>query len=192
MIEVVVDSIRVSLMSQHRLVVLKELHAERYLPIWIGTFEADAITVELQETPPPRPLTHDLLKATIEQMGGQIKHILINDLRNNVYYARIVIEHNGDMVEVDARSSDAIAVAIRGKSPIFVNETVMERAAIEPDEEIEGFLENELSEADAADFLGEFADEPPTEAAKVDESKLSAFADFLDTLDIDDLDESDE
>jgi bifunctional DNase/RNase len=176
MIEVVIDSIRVSLMSQHRIVVLKDMNSDRYLPIWIGPFEADAITTELQEMPPPRPMTHDLLKSIITELGGRVAHVLISDLRNDVYYARIVVEIDGKQVDIDSRSSDAIALAVRAKSPIFVADTVMEKAAIEPDDDVE----NEVIAGDV---------EPGTES--VDEGKLSAFADFVNSLDLD-LDEDDE
>lgn len=178
MIEVVIDSIRVSLMSQHRIVVLKDVNSDRYLPIWIGPFEADAITIELQEMPPPRPMTHDLLKSVIRELGGRVVHVLVSDLRNDVYYARIVVEVNGKQVEIDSRSSDAIALAVRVKAPIFVADTVMEKAAIEPDEDVE---------SDIIEEGGEAGDEDET----VDEEKLSAFADFVNSLDLD-LDEDDD
>lgn len=177
MIEVVIDSIRVSLMSPHRIVVLKDTSSERYLPIWIGAFEADAITVELQEVPQPRPLTHDLLKSVVREMGGRVVHVLINDLRQDVYYARIVVELNGRQIEIDSRSSDAIALAVRVKCPIFVADSVMSRAAIEPDEDVE----NEVVAG---------SDEPLPEE-EVDERRLSAFADFVNSLDLD-LDEDEE
>lgn len=176
MIEVIIDSIRVSLMSQHRVVVLKDTNSERYLPIWIGPCESDAITVKLQDMPSPRPLTHDLLKSVIQELGGRVVHILISDLRNEVYYARIVVEVAGDQIEIDSRPSDAIALAVRVDVPIFVADTVMDKAAKAPDEDIE----SETSAPSAAA-------EPPA-----DVKKLSAFADFLDTLDLDDLDENDE
>lgn len=170
MVEVNIDSIRVSLMSQHRIVVLKDSSGDRYLPIWIGPCEADAITVELQEVEVQRPLTHDLLKLAIKEMGGKVVHILIIDMRNDVYYARIVVEMEGRQLEIDSRPSDAIALAVRAKVPIFVSDMVMEKYGIEPDEDVE----NEVT--------------PPT--GRNDSERLSAFADFLDTLDLDDLDNS--
>jgi uncharacterized protein len=173
MIEVIIDSIRVSLMSQHRIVVLKDSDTDRYLPIWIGPCEADAITTELQELPPQRPLTHDLLKNVIREMGGSVVHILVSDLRNDVYYARIVVDVNGDRTEIDARPSDAIALAVRVKAPIFVADTVMAKAAIEPEEDVE------------AGALAEDSEE-------VDETRLSAFEDFVDNLDIDFGDDDDD
>ena len=174
MIEVIIDSIRVSLMSQHRVVVLKDANSERYLPIWIGPCEAEAITVKLQEVPAPRPLTHDLLRSVIGELGGKVVHILINDLRQEVYYARIVIDLAGEQIEVDSRPSDAIALAVRVSAPIFVADSVMDKAANEPDEDVEKEAASELL----------------TEGA--DETRLSAFADFVDTLDLDDLEDSEE
>lgn len=180
MIEVVIDSIRVSLMSQHRIVVLRDTNSDRYLPIWIGPYEADAITVELQEVPPPRPLTHDLLKSMIRELGGRVVHILISELRNDIYYARVVIEQDGKQLEIDSRSSDAIALAVRAKAPIFVAEQVMDKAGIEPDEDVEQEVVSEGTPATA--------DEDDED---VDETKLSAFADFVNSLDLD-LDEDDD
>jgi uncharacterized protein len=173
MIEVTIDSIRVSLMSQHRVVVLKDIQRERYLPIWIGPCEAEAITVKLQDMPTPRPLTHDLIRSVIREMGGKVVQVLINDLRQEVYYARIVVDVNGEQVEIDSRPSDAIALAVRVNVPIFVAESVMDKAAREPDEDIEK----------------EAASEGAPEE-KVDDKRLSAFADFVDTLDLDDLEDS--
>lgn len=172
MIEVIIDSIRVSLMSQHRIVVLKDSAGDRYLPIWIGPCEADAITVELQEMPPQRPLTHDLLKSVVRELGGKVVHILINDLRNDVYYARIVVDVAGKQVEVDSRPSDAIALAVRAKVPIFVADVVMDKASIEPDEDVEA--------------------ETPGGDEEMDTGRLSAFQDFVNSLDLDDLDDEEE
>jgi bifunctional DNase/RNase len=172
MIEVIIDSIRVSLMTQDRLVVLKDTNTDRFLPIWIGPCEADAITAELQQQPIKRPLTHDLLKNVIHDMGGHVVHIFINELRNDVYYARILIDVAGKQVEVDSRPSDAIALGVRVKVPIFVAESVMDRAAILEEEDIEN--------------------ETTVEATTVGEEKLSAFADFLDSLDLDDLEDNED
>ncbi len=175
MIEVIIDSVRVSLMSQHRVVVLKDINSERYLPIWIGPCEADAITVKLQDLPTPRPLTHDLLKSAIRELGGRVVHVFINELRQDVYYARIVVDLAGEQVEIDSRPSDAVALAVRANVPIFVAEAVMDKAAREPDANIE----NEAAHESGAN-------------AKVDDKRLSAFADFVDTLDLDDLEDSSE
>ena len=162
MIRVTVDSIRASLMSQHRVVILKEVDSERYLPIWIGPFEAEAITLELQQVELARPLTHDLLKAVITEMGAKVSHVLVSDLHDDTFYARIVLDNNGQPLEIDSRPSDSIALAVRAEAPIFVAESVMERAAITPDEGI----------------------------SCSDEENLSVFHDFVETLDLDDLDEN--
>jgi bifunctional DNase/RNase len=172
MIEVVIDSIRVSLMSQYRVVILKDVNSDRYVPIWIGPCEADAITIELQDMPPQRPLTHDLLKNVIRELGGNVVHIFINDLRSDVYFARIVIDVKGTQIEIDSRPSDAIALAVRVKAPIFVSDTVMERAVVEPEEDVERSAPPNLSE--------------------IPEDQLSAFKDFVNSLDLDDLDDEDE
>jgi bifunctional DNase/RNase len=137
MVEVKIDSIRVSLMSQHRVVILKDVESERYLPIWIGPYEAEALTVQLQEVEVARPLTHDLLKTLINEMGATILHVLVNDLRNDTFYANIILERNGEHLEIDSRPSDAINLAVRARVPIYVEESVMEHAAITPEDEAE-------------------------------------------------------
>jgi len=172
MIEVKIDSIRVSLMSQHRVVVLKEVDTDRYLPIWIGPFEADAITIQLQGVQVARPLTHDLLKSFIDQMGATISHIMVSELKNDTFFARIVMDVNGNSMEIDARPSDAIALAVRVNAPLFVAEEVMELASIIP--------ETGLSEAGSADD-----DAEPLSAEE--EEKLAPFREFIDELDLDDL-----
>jgi bifunctional DNase/RNase len=158
-------------MSQHRVVVLKEIDSDRYLPIWIGPFEADAITIQLQGVQVARPLTHDLLKSMIDQMGAKISHVMVSELKNDTFYARIVMDIDGKSMEVDARPSDAIALAVRVSAPLFVAEEVMEAASIVPEESLD---EAEL-EADA---------EPISEE---EEEKLAVFRDFIDELDLDDL-----
>ena len=135
MVEVTIDSVRVSLMSQHRVVVLRELDGERFLPIWIGPFEADAITIELQGVEVARPLTHDLLKSMITLLGAEVQRVVINDLNNDTFYARIVLDVDGDDIEVDARPSDAIALAVRCSVPLLVADHVMDKASIMPEED---------------------------------------------------------
>src|SRR3972149_477151 len=125
MIEVAIDSIRVSLMSQHRVVILKVRKSDRSLPIWIGACEADAITIELQGVEVARPFTHDLLKSVVTGLGARIKSVLINDLRNEVFYAQIILDVGGRRMEIDSRPSDALALAVRAKVPIFIDESVM-------------------------------------------------------------------
>lgn len=160
MVEVAIDSIRVSLISQHRVVVLRD-ESQRYLPIWIGPFEADAITIELQNVDVARPLTHDLLKATIQGLGASVSHVVVNGLSDNTFYASVVLDIDGRSMEVDSRPSDAIALAVRAKAPIYVEDSVMERAGIVPSKDIS--------------------------ASGEEEEDLSAFRDFVDTLDLDDL-----
>ncbi len=166
MIEVVIDSVRASLMSPHRMVILREPDQNRYLPIWIGGYEADAITIELLGRTVPRPQTHDLLKLVIDAMGARVSHVLVNDLRDDTFFARIVMDQNGRKVEVDSRPSDAIALAVRVKASIFVADSVMERAGIVPEEGLSEFVEGQ-------------------ELASGED--LSAFRDFVESLDLDDF-----
>lgn len=154
MIEVTIDSIRVSLMSQHRVVILKDGGTERYLPIWIGACEADAITIELQGVEVARPFTHDLLKSAIGQLGAKIKTVVINDLRNEVFYAQIVLDVNGHRLEIDSRPSDALALAVRAKVPIYVAESVMDKASITPEEDMsEGPSDEQLKSSPFKDLI---------------------------------------
>ena len=123
-----IESIRVSLMNYQRVVILKEKSSDRYLPIWIGPAEADAIAVQLQEVSVARPLTHDLLRSVIDTLGAVVNHVLVNDLSNDTFYARIVLDVNGGSMEIDSRPSDAIALALRTRAPILVEENVIDSA----------------------------------------------------------------
>ncbi|HOG46358.1 MAG TPA: bifunctional nuclease family protein [Anaerolineae bacterium] len=125
-------------MSHHRVVILRDLESEeeRLLPIWIGPFEADAITIRLQGQEVVRPLTHDLLKSVIEALGATLSHIVVSDLDEGTFYARLVCLRDGQEFEVDSRPSDAIALAVRAQAPIYVEESVLERAAITPSPDI--------------------------------------------------------
>lgn len=165
MVEVEIDSIRVSLMSQHRIVILKDAASERFLPIWIGPYEAEAITVSLQEMEVARPLTHDLLRNVLESLGAKVLRINIVDLRDDVFYARIVLRVDDREVEIDSRPSDALALAVRVHVPVFVEEAVMQEASTEPEKEVQG-------------------GETEGEADK----RLDVFKDFVETLDLDDID----
>lgn len=169
MVEVEIDSIRVSLMSPQRIIILKELDSERFLPIWIGPFEADAITLSLQELEVARPLTHDLLRNILVDLGAQVLQVNITELKEDVFYARIIITVNGREMEIDSRPSDALALAVRVHVPIFVAPEVMSEAGAYPEKEIEGRVAG---------------DEP--------DERLEVFKDFVDTLDIEDLDSSEE
>ncbi len=162
MIPVTIDSIRVSLISQHRIVVLKEREGDRHLAIWIGPYEADAITIALQGIRVVRPLTHDLLRNMIETLGATVSYIVVNDLRDDTFYAHIVLDVNGQEIEVDSRPSDAIALAVRVNAPIYVAEHVMEQAGIVPESSQE-------------------------ELTPEEEEKLSVFKDFVESLDLDDF-----
>jgi bifunctional DNase/RNase len=167
-----IESIRVSLMNYQRVVILREKASDRYLCIWIGPAEADAIAVQLQEVAIARPLTHDLLRAVIDNLGGQVNHVLVNDLANDTYYARIVLDVNGATMEIDSRPSDAIALAVRAKVPIFADEGVLDRAGVLLDKDGE-------------------AVERAERAVRVDPEeleKMSAFRDFIESLDLDDFD----
>ncbi len=168
-----IESIRVSLMNYQRVVILKEKSSDRYLPIWIGPAEADAIAVQLQEVAVARPLTHDLLRSAIEQLGGQVNHIIVNDLANDTFYARIVLDVRGDSMELDSRPSDAIALAVRAKVPIFAEEGVLDRAGVLLDKD------------------GEQVQEVPgtrRQIAPEELERMSAFKDFIESLDLDDFD----
>lgn len=177
MIETVVESIRVNLVTQNRVVILKEVQGERHLPIWIGDFEAQAIAMELQGLVSPRPLPYDLIKAVIGDLGATVDRILVTDLAQDVFYARIVISLDGRTVEIDSRPSDAIALAVRTHTPILVEESVMERAGVSLDGE-EGDAESDQGGSAAGATAGQ----------TVDDERLSVFREFINTLDLDDFD----
>ena len=158
MVEVTIDSVRVSLMSQHRVVVLREIDGERFLPIWIGPFEADAITIELQGVEVARPLTHDLLKSMITLLGAEVQRVVINDLNNDTFYARIVLDVDGDDIEVDSRPSDAIALAVRCSVPVLVADHVMDKASITPEEDAREGVERGPAGEEDLDVFRDFVE----------------------------------
>lgn len=158
MIQVKVETIRVRLTGRERVILLKELGQERQLPIYIGVSEADAITFALKGVRHSRPLTHDLLTNVIAELDGRLQYVLISELKEDIFFAVLHIEQNGREIDIDARSSDSIAIAVRAQVPIYVAEEIMEKAGVWPAED-----------------------------TKADQERLSAFREFVDTLDLSDL-----
>lgn len=184
MIETIVESIRVSLVTQTRVVILKEVHGERHLPIWIGAYEAEAIAMELQGVTATRPLPYDLLKNLISDLGGEVERILVTELTDEVFYARIVIRHGDRTIELDSRPSDALAIAVRTHVPILVDESVMDQAGVtlasEDDEPVAHSTTPRREET--------VEPERPASASPAEDEKLSIFRDFINSLDLDDFD----
>jgi bifunctional DNase/RNase len=176
MVEVVIDSIRVSLMNQQRIVILREVDAERYLAIWIGVYEAEHLTIALQDVEVSRPLTYDLFKNVIESLDADVSHVEVVSLRDETFYGNVVLESNGKVINIDSRPSDAMNLAVRSGVPILVAREVMESAGIVPEED-------EVSIDDVGD-IGTPAGEG--------EDRLSVFEDFLDQLDINESDEDED
>ena len=180
LIEVFIDSVRVSLMSPQRIVILREKDAERYLPIWVGPYEAEAITVALQEVEVIRPLTHDLLKNLFTTFNALLLRVEIQSLKEDIYYGNIVAELDGQTINIDARSSDAIALAVRAHIPIMVHAAVMDTAAIVPEPDMQ-----DDNPPPAEDAEGAVEPTPPAPPTPEEQERLSIFDDFLDNLDLD-------
>jgi len=178
MVEVVIDSIRVSLMSQQRIVILRETRAERYLAIWIGIYEAEAITLALQEVEVARPLTWDLLKNVFNSLNARVLRVEVVSLRDDTFFGNIVVEVDGHEMNIDSRPSDALALAVRANVPVLVDRSVMDAAGIMPEEDLQ-----EKGEAAATEVSAEPTEEDP--------NRLSVFEDFFEKLDLDDLDQED-
>jgi len=130
LVAVRVDRVTLDTSTNRFVVILKDDVYHRWLPIIVGSNEAQAIALQLEKINPPRPLTHDLMKSLLESINAQVSRIVVSDLRENTYYALIALKSNGHDREIDARPSDAIALALRIKAPIFVAEKVMRRAAV--------------------------------------------------------------
>jgi uncharacterized protein len=171
MIEVVIDSIRVSLTNQQRIVFLREQERERYLPIWIGPFEAEAITISLQEIEVARPQTHDLLIKSLEMLGARLERVEVVGLKGDIFYGNLVIRLDGKVIQVDSRPSDAIALAARAHVPVLVSEEVMQEAGIKPERDLLAELMGDDSPLREDTLLPE----EPEDARK----RLSLFEDFL-------------
>ncbi|MFQ5707956.1 MAG: bifunctional nuclease domain-containing protein [bacterium] len=130
LIAVRVDRVTLDTQTNRFVVILKDDVNGRWLPIVVGNTEAQAIALQLERITPPRPLTHDLIKNLLDSIEVKIARVVVNDLRENTYYALISLKLNGTNSEIDARPSDAIAVALRVKAPIFVAEEVMKKASV--------------------------------------------------------------
>ncbi len=187
MIETTVESIRVSLVTQNRVVILKEVDGARHLPIWIGAYEAEALAMELQGIAPTRPLPYDLIRTMLAEVGATIDRIVISDLNEQVFYARILVTIADRTVEIDSRPSDAIAIAVRTNSRILVEDSIMEQAGVS----LEG------DEGDAADLEPASSEDPSLPDRSSAESRtaqsgqddrLSVFREFINSLDLDDFD----
>jgi uncharacterized protein len=160
LVEMVVESVRVHMLSSQHVVILKESERDRYLPIWIGSSEANAIAMKLQGLTAERPLTHDLLVNIISTLGATISRVVVTHVVEGTFHARLYVETaSGDESEVDSRTSDAIAVAVRTGSPIYADERVLDEAGVEPDSTEEGTAE--------------------------EEERLAVFREFVNSLDVD-------
>lgn len=169
MVETVIEAIRINVVTEQHVVILKEINGSRVVPIWIGQDVAQAIALELQGTDVKRPQTHDLLRSVIGELGGTVDRVVVNDLRDSTFFAVLGISANGRALAVDCRPSDAIALAIRTQAPIFVEEHVLEQAGIT--------LPTEAPEAPA--------EQPGPVAEPIDSESLSVFRDFVNSLDMD-------
>lgn len=140
LVEMVIETVGVSKIDSQPMVVLKEKAGERYLIISIGLAEANAIAVITEGVDVPRPLTSDLLCSILNRVGARVKSIIINDIRDNTFYANIVLKANWTEMKIDSRPSDAIAIALRANAPIYVEEAVLDKAGIKPPQDSNGYI----------------------------------------------------
>ena len=184
LVEMQIESVRVHRLSNRHVVILKDPEGDRYLPIWIGAWEASAIAMRLQGLAAERPLTHDLFAAALDRLGVRVERVVISELTDETYHARIHLEREGVQVEVDARPSDALALAVRAEVQIFAAEDVLAQAALaaDPDDEAaddEG-AEDEGEEGGRRrrvpiESVGEAPADP----------RLDMFRDFVNSLEVD-------
>jgi uncharacterized protein len=176
LVEMVVESVRVHMLSSRHVVILKESEHDRYLPIWIGPWEASAIAMKLQGLTADRPLTHDLFATALENLGVRVDRVVISTLAEETYHARLHLERDGTMFEIDSRPSDALALAVRTGGRIFASEAVLEQAALGGD--------SATAVGDAGDIDVEGS---PLESTgeKIVDPRLDVFRDFVNSLDVD-------
>jgi uncharacterized protein len=158
LIEMTIKGLMVDPITNMPIVMLKDMQGERVLPIWVGIFEANAIALQIENIATPRPMTHDLLRNVIKDLDGTVDRVVVSDLKDNTFYAVIYLTVRGESVAIDARPSDAIALALRTRSPILVEETVIDNARtvdLSSDREDSKHLKKWLEELDP-DELGKY------------------------------------
>jgi bifunctional DNase/RNase len=176
LVEMVVESVRVHMLSSRHVVILKESTQDRYLPIWIGPWEASAIAMKLQGLTADRPLTHDLFASALENLGVRVDRVVISTLAEETYHARLHLERDGTFFEIDSRPSDALALAVRTGGRIFASEAVLEQAALGGDGSPTGDDEGDIvREGSPLESTGE----------KIVDPRLDVFRDFVNSLDVD-------
>jgi hypothetical protein len=131
-IEMKIRGLMVDPSTNMPIVLLKDTKSDALLPIWVGLYEANAIALEVEKSQTPRPLTHDLLRSAINSLNAQVKRIVVTELKDDTFYAVIWMEQNGEIISLDARPSDALALALRADCPIFVDEDVLRAAKVLP------------------------------------------------------------
>jgi len=186
LVEMQIESVRVHMLSNRHVVILKDNEGDRYLPIWIGAWEASAIAMRLQGLAAERPLTHDLFAAALDRLGVRVERVVISELTDETYHATIHLERDGVQVEVDARPSDALALAVRAEVQIFAADEVLAQAALtaDPDEEVG---EDEGDDDPDTESERPRRRRPPIESvgdAPAD-PRLDMFRDFVNSLEVD-------
>jgi bifunctional DNase/RNase len=174
LVEMVVESVRVHMLSSRHVVILKETDHDRYLPIWIGPWEASAIAMKLQGLTPDRPLTHDLFATALDGLGVRVDRVVISTLAEETYHAKLHLERDGQIFEIDSRPSDALALAVRTGGRIFASELVLEQAALGAESG-----EEESTEIDPEGTPLESTGE------RIVDPRLDVFRDFVNSLDVD-------
>jgi bifunctional DNase/RNase len=175
------------MLSNRHVVILKDAERDRYLPIWIGAWEASAIAMRLQGVVAERPLTHDLFVASIEQLGARVDRVVISDLADETYHARLYLAHDGTEVEVDARPSDALALAVRSEASIYAAEEVLEQAALgsDPDADEEDEEESEAGEGEPGERKRRRRIPLESVGGEITDPRLNMFRDFVNSLEVD-------
>jgi len=176
-IEMVVESVRVHMLSSRHVVILKETARDRYLPIWIGPWEASAIAMRLQGLTPERPLTHDLFASALGELGVRVERVVIAALAEETFHARLILRSDGRLLEIDSRPSDALALAVRLGTPIFAAPEVLEQAGLGAEAAGEGGDDDEETERVAG------ALETPPSGERFVDPRLDVFREFVNSLD---------